>query len=77
VLLRELLGEAAESVDVRVLLRGAPQLAQPAGMVSVRQALDRSSSNPVGDSEDIHAHRAETIRRRGAATSGDAGGGIA
>jgi len=39
-------------------------------MVSVRQTLDRSSRNAIGDSNDIHRHHAQTIRRPSAATSG-------
>ena len=50
-------------------LRGAPQLAQPANMVSARQTLDPSSGNAVGHSKDIHRHHAQTIRRPIAATS--------
>jgi hypothetical protein len=48
---------------------GAPELAEPARMVVVRQALDRVSRNAVGHSNDIHRHCAQTIRRRAAALS--------
>ena len=50
-------------------LRRAPQLAQPANMVSARQTLDPSPGNAVGHSKDIHRHHAQTIRRPTAATS--------
>jgi hypothetical protein len=39
-------------------------------MVSVRQTLDRSSRNAISDSNDLHRHHAQTIRRPSAATSG-------
>jgi hypothetical protein len=39
-------------------------------MVSVRQTLDRSSRNTIRDSNDIHRHHAQTIRRPSATTSG-------
>jgi hypothetical protein len=37
-------------------------------MMSVRQALDRISRDPVGDPKEIHGHHAQTIRRRRPAT---------
>jgi len=36
-------------------------------MMSARQTLDRGSRNTIGDSKNIHRHRAQTIRRRGPA----------
>jgi hypothetical protein len=54
----------------RRALRRAPQVAQPASMMSARQTLDHGSRNTARHPNDIHRHHAQTIRRRVAARSG-------
>ena len=65
----QILGRQAPVVGWRALRESA----RAAGVVLVRQALDRISRSAVGDSKHIRAYRAETLRRRGAATSDPTG----